>query len=123
MNRLAIVLARGDFAQGFRRTALPMERAQAESFHLGRDRLRLLGELASHGRGQDDHPQARRLESNLLEQSPGSFHSSPCVDITLQVMTVALQSTGHQQAVDAFLEGPQQMIDIEASGARNFYDL
>ena len=45
-----------------------------------------------------------------------------CVCITLQVMTIAGQSTGHHCAVNPVLEGAQQMDHIHAPAARHFDD-
>jgi hypothetical protein len=53
----------------------------------------------------------------LLQQFLRVFNSPSGVEITFQVMTFAFQSTCHQYAVGAILEGAQHVQHIQLAGA------
>jgi hypothetical protein len=84
--------------------------------------FRLLGELLSHCRGHVHHSQPVRFKTDGFQQIARVLNPALGVDITLQVMTVAGQSTCHHRAIDAVFEGAQQVDDVHASAARNFDD-
>lgn len=67
------------------------------------------GKLPSHGGGDVDHLESSALKADFLQQLARVFDSPSGVQITFQVMTIALQSTGHHYAVSAALKGIQHV--------------
>jgi len=87
--------------------------------HLGRS----FGEALAHRRRQVNHLDALALQADLLQQFLRVFDSPPGVEITFQVMTIALQSPGCQHPIRAVLEGVTYsqkdcLVLIEGMGAR-----
>ena len=58
-----------------------------------------------------------RLQADILDQRFQVSHSSFCVHITFQVMTVARQSTRDHDPISTFLKGLQDHQYIQPSGA------
>jgi hypothetical protein len=77
----------------------------------------ILGKLGAHSGGEIEHLDPFRLHADLGQQFSDRFHSSFSVEITFQVMTVAGQSAGRHNPVNAPLEGVQHFDDIEPAGA------
>ena len=63
------------------------------------------GKLTAHRRRDVDHLHAPPIQANLSQELAYVFDSSAGVEITILVMTVTLQSTGHHHAVGAVLKG------------------
>jgi hypothetical protein len=83
---------------------------------------RILGKLGTHRRGNIEHFDPLRLQTDLGQQFPDRVYSSFSVEITFQVMAVAGQSPGRHNPVDASLEGVQHLDDVEPAGAGHLDD-
>ena len=75
------------------------------------------GELAAHGRRDVDHLDAPAVQADSIQQLPHVFDSPSGVEITFQVMTVALQSASYHHSVGTILEGAQDIQHVEFAGA------
>jgi hypothetical protein len=82
----------------------------------------ILGKLGPHGRGKIEHLDPFRLQANLGQQFPDRVYSSLSVEITFQVMTIAGQSPGRHNPVNAPLEGVQHLDDVEPASAGHLDD-
>lgn len=60
--------------------------------------------LSPHRRRDIDHPDTFPFQTNLFQNLAHEFDSSAGIYITILVMTVALQSTGHHDAIGAILK-------------------
>jgi hypothetical protein len=87
-------------------------------FDLGRHLGSGKGELTTHRRRDVDHLYAPPLQTNLFQEPANVFDSSAGVDITILVMTIALQSASHHDAVSAVLKGVEHMEYIHPTRAR-----
>lgn len=74
------------------------------------------GELAAHGRRKVNQLDSTSLQTDLCQNLLGVFNSPAGVEITFQVMAVALQSTCYHNAIGAILESPQQVQYVEPAG-------
>lgn len=90
---------------------------------LPRHLLRGIGELNRHRRRQVKHLDTLGMQTDSLQDSFDSLHPALCGDITLQVMTVAGQSTRHHDAVGAAFQNVQNLERIQASGAGDLNNL
>jgi hypothetical protein len=77
--------------------------------HFFRQLYHRLRELCTHCRRQIHHHNTLTSQPDLIEQTRDVLCPSLGVDITLQVMTIALQSAGHHHAVYALLEGVKDL--------------
>jgi hypothetical protein len=85
---------------------------------LGRKLGAVLCELWTFGRGQVEHLHALAAQTDLIQQTGDLLDSAFCVDITFQVMAVAVQSAGHHHAVGAVLERieHQEHVNLARAG-------
>jgi hypothetical protein len=85
---------------------------------LGRKLDAVVGELWPFGRGQVEHLHALAAQPDLVQQTGDLLDSAFCVDITFQVMAVAVQSAGHHHAVSAVLERieHQEHVNLARAG-------
>jgi hypothetical protein len=96
----------------------PPQGAGTQLFNFGRHLGGGKGELTTHRRRDVDHLNAPPLETDLFQELAHVFDSSTGVDITILVMTVALQSTGHHHAVGAVLKGVEDVQHVHPARAR-----
>jgi len=80
--------------------------------HLGCD----LGKTCALGRGEKIHFQPFRFQANFGQELLGAFDPAFGAEITFQVMTSALQSTGDKDGVGSFFECPQQVKNVYLAG-------
>ncbi len=112
------------FAEGTRRWLLVFlgrlfaKWVRPEFGDLGRKLGAVLCELWPFSRGQVEHLHALAAQPDLIQQTCGLLDSSLCVDITFQVMAVAVQSAGHHHAVGAVLERIeyQERVNLARAG-------
>ncbi len=76
-----------------------------------------LGEARALCAGQVEHIQPLATEPNLIKNAFDVFDPALGVYITFQVMTGALQSAGHEDAVRAVFESAKDMQGIHATCA------
>jgi hypothetical protein len=74
--------------------------------------------LPSHRSRHIDHLDASAVETNFIQEFLNVFNSLTSAQITFQVMTVTLQSTGDDHAVGAVLEGSHRKKHVELARAR-----
>jgi hypothetical protein len=92
-------------------------------FDLGRHLGGGKGKLTAHRRRDVDHLNTLPLQADLSQQLADVFDSSTGVDITILVMTITLQSTGHHHAVGAILKGVEYVEHVHPTRARQLYHL
>jgi len=88
-----------------------------EFFELFDKGANLFGKRCALRGGNPLEPQAGLINPQQPQQFPGFFNDSPASNITLQVMTVADVSAGHQYAVGAFQKRLEQKAVIYPAGA------
>jgi hypothetical protein len=82
-----------------------------------------LGPPWSHCRREIEHFESRRIDAHVLQELFYMMNPSCCIGITFQVMTLSLESTGDEDAVNALFEGPKHIDVIELSRAGHADDL
>jgi hypothetical protein len=79
--------------------------------------------FASHRSGYIDHLKSLTLKPDLFKQIACVLHSASGVEITLQVMAVARQSTRNKDAICAVLERSQNVADVHSTCAEHLHNL
>jgi hypothetical protein len=81
------------------------------------------GKLAAHGGGYVDHLDAPAFQADFFQQLPRKFYALSGFDITIQVMTIALQSTRHHHTVCTILKSAQHVQHVKLACAGQFDNL
>ena len=75
------------------------------------------GEPRPFGGREVEHLQALRLQADLGEQLPGPLDPPPRPQVAFEEVAAAFEAAGHDHAVDAALEGRQQVVHFELARA------
>jgi len=89
--------------------------AWTQSLDLSRHLSSSKGKLSTHRRRDIDHLNALLFQTDLSQQLADVFNSPASVYITILVMTIARQSTGHHHTVGAVLKGVQYVEHIHTA--------
>ena len=82
-----------------------------------------LGEFRAHPGRDIDHPDAFRLQADLLQQVGDVIHALFGVEVATQIVAASGQSTRDEDPVRSVFKGFQQMTNVGTSGAGDGDDL